>query len=52
MKSTRIKASDHARHETLALIRIIALGNHDVAVGRTIVSSEVFRRLRARRRKR
>jgi len=52
MKPTRIKPSYHAMQETLALLRIIALGNGDVAAGRTIPSAEVFRRLRARRRKR
>lgn len=51
MKPTRIK-SEHARQETLALLRILALGNRDVAAGRTIASSEVFRRLRTRSRKR
>jgi prevent-host-death family protein len=45
-------ASYHATQETLALLRIIALGNRDVEAARTIASSEVFRRLRARRRKR
>lgn len=45
-------ASYHATQETLALLRIIALGNRDVAAGRTMPSAEVFRRLRARRRKR
>lgn len=45
-------ASYHATQETLALLRIIALGNRDIAGGRTIPSAEVFRRLRARRRKR
>ena len=45
-------ASYEATQETLALLRIIALGNRDVAAGRTIPSAEVFRRLRARRRKR
>lgn len=45
-------ASYHATQETLALLRIIALGNREVAAGRTIASAEVFRRLRARRRKR
>jgi prevent-host-death family protein len=42
-------ATYHATQETLALLRIIALGNRDVAAGRTIPSAEVFRRLRARR---
>ena len=45
-------ASYHATQETLALLRIIALGNRDVVAGRTIPSAEVFRRLRAPRRKR
>jgi len=45
-------ASYHATQETLALLRIIALGNRDVAAGRTVPSAAVFRRLRARRRKR
>ena len=45
-------ASYHATQETLALLRIIALGNRDIAAGRTMASGEVFRRLRARRRKR
>jgi hypothetical protein len=49
----RIKSiSYHGTQATLALLRIIALGNHDIAAGRTIPSAEVFRRLRARRRKR
>ena len=47
-KPFRIKASYHAPQETLALLRIIALGNRDVAAGRTIPSAEVFRRIRAR----
>jgi hypothetical protein len=51
-KPTRTKASYHAPQETLALLRIIALGNRDVAAGRTIPSAELFRRLRARRRER
>jgi prevent-host-death family protein len=45
-------ATYHATQETLALLKIIALGNREVAAGRTIPSAEVFRRLRARRRKR
>jgi prevent-host-death family protein len=45
-------ASYHATQETLALLKIIALGNRDIAAGKTIASGEVFRRLRARRRKR
>jgi prevent-host-death family protein len=44
-------ATYHATQETLALLRIIALGNRDVAAGRTIPSGEVFRRLRARRKR-
>lgn len=44
-------ATYHATQETLALLRIIALGNRDVAAGRTIPSAEVFRRLRARRKR-
>ena len=45
-------ATYHATQETLALLKILALGNRDVAAGRTIPSAEVFRRVRARRRKR
>jgi len=45
-------ASYEATQETLALLKIIALGNRDVEAGRTIPSDEVFRRLRARRSRR
>jgi prevent-host-death family protein len=45
-------ASYEATQETLALLKIIALGNRDIAEGRTIASPEVFRRLRAKRRQR
>ena len=45
-------ASYEATQETLALLKILALGNRDIAEGRTIPSAEVFRRVRAGRRKR
>jgi prevent-host-death family protein len=44
-------ASYHATHETLALLKILALGQREVAEGKTIASAEVFRRLRAPRRR-
>jgi prevent-host-death family protein len=45
-------ASYEATQETLALLKILALGNRDIADGRTIASADVFRKMRARRRKR
>jgi hypothetical protein len=35
--------------ETLALLHILALGNRQIAEGKTISSAEAFRRVRSRR---
>ena len=42
-------ASDEATQETLALLKILALGRRQVEEGRTVPADEVFRRLRKRR---
>jgi prevent-host-death family protein len=42
-------ASYEATQETLALLKILALGRRQVEEGRTIPADEVFRRLRKRR---
>ena len=42
-------ASYEATQETLALLKILALGNQDVAAGRVVPVAEVVARLRARR---
>lgn len=41
-------ASYEATQETLALLKILALGNRQVEEGRTIPVAEAFRRLRGR----
>ena len=41
-------ASYEETQETLALLKILALGNREVEEGRTTPASEVFERLRAR----
>ena len=46
--STRIKPTQ----ETLALLKILALGRREVARGKTISAGEAFRRLRERRSRR
>ena len=42
-------ASYEATQETLALLKILALGRRQVEQGRTVPADEVFRRLRKRR---
>ena len=42
-------ASYEATQETLALLKILALGNRQIEAGRTIPAAQAFRRLRARR---
>jgi prevent-host-death family protein len=42
-------ASYEATQETLALLKILALGRRQVEEGRTVPADEVFRRLRKRR---
>ena len=42
-------ASYEATQETLALLKILALGRRQVEEGKTIPAEEVFRRLRKRR---
>jgi len=42
-------ASYEATQETLALLKILALGRRQVEAGRTVPADEVFRRLRKRR---
>jgi prevent-host-death family protein len=42
-------ATYEATQETLALLKILALGNRQIAEGKTVSSAEAFRRLRARR---
>ncbi|MCC2663656.1 MAG: prevent-host-death family protein [Geminicoccaceae bacterium] len=42
-------ASYEATQETLALLKILALGRRQVEEGRTVAADEVFRRLRKRR---
>jgi prevent-host-death family protein len=42
-------ASYEATQETLALLKILALGRRQVEEGRTVSADEVFRRLRKRR---
>lgn len=42
-------ASYDATQETLALLKILALGNQEIAAGRTKPVGEVVRRLRAKR---
>jgi prevent-host-death family protein len=42
-------ASYEATQETLALLKILALGRRQVEEGRTVPAEEVFRRLRKRR---
>ena len=42
-------ASYEATQETLALLKILALGRRQVDEGRTVPADEVFRRLRKRR---
>jgi prevent-host-death family protein len=42
-------ASYEATQETLALLKILALGRRQVGEGRTVPADEVFRRLRKRR---
>ena len=45
-------ASYEATQETLALLKILALGRRQVEEGRTVPAEEVFRRLRERRSRR
>jgi prevent-host-death family protein len=42
-------ATYEATQETLALLKILALGRRQVEEGRTVAAEEVFRRLRKRR---
>jgi len=42
-------ASYEATQETLALLKILALGNRQIEEGKTTRADEVFRRLRVRR---
>ena len=42
-------ATYEATQETLALLKILALGNRQIAQGKTVSSAEAFRRVRARR---
>ena len=42
-------ASYEATQETLALLKILALGNRQVEAGQTIAATEAFRKLRARK---
>jgi len=42
-------ASYEATQETLALLKILALGRRQVEEGRTVPADEAFRRLRKRR---
>ena len=42
-------ASYEATQETLALLKILALGRRQVEEGKTVLAEEVFRRLRKRR---
>jgi prevent-host-death family protein len=42
-------ASYEATQETLALLKILALGRRQVEAGRTLPADEVFRRLRKRK---
>jgi prevent-host-death family protein len=44
-------ASYEATQETLALLKILALGRRQVEEGRTVPADEVFRRLRLRKRR-
>ncbi len=41
-------ATYEATQETLALLKILALGNREIAAGETVSSAEAFRRARAR----
>ena len=45
-------ATYEATQETLALLKILALGRRQVEEGRTVPAKEVFRRLRERRSRR
>jgi prevent-host-death family protein len=45
-------ASYERTQETLALLKILALGRQQVAEGRTVPAAEAFRRLRERRKQR
>ena len=45
-------ATYEATQETLALLKILALGRRQVEEGRTVPAEEVFRRLRERRSRR
>ena len=45
-------ASYEATQETLALLKILALGKRQVEEGRTVPAEEAFRRLRSNRRRR
>ena len=42
-------ATYEATQETLALLKILALGRRQVEEGRTVAAEDVFRRLRKRR---
>ncbi len=41
-------ASYEATLETLAMLKIVAMGNQDIAAGRTVPLDEAFARLRAK----
>jgi prevent-host-death family protein len=45
-------ASYEAQQETLALLKVLALGRRQIEEGKTVPADEAFRRLRARRARR
>lgn len=49
MKPSRVRVASYEQtRETLALLKILALGNRQIAEGRAVPAGEAFRRLRAK----